>query len=398
MLTLLDRYLLKQFVFAYLATFISVLTMYMVIDVFAKFDDFTAPDPTRLALKQQRAQAAATTSDGTEQITRKVSQESRGEQVKSFCRNVYVYYINRIPVFFQRVNGIILLLAGAFTLGWMDRQNEILPVLVAGVPLRRLFIPIGSISCMFLIMGVLDTELVIPHCADQLLRQAEDPLGKRPLLVPGTFDDRHIHIEARVAYPTRQMIQHARVTLPASIFGNTMHIRSMEMFYHPGNGPNDHGWIMNGCTPETLPGSHPAIHQMQPGQFFLQTELTYTRITRRPSWYLYQATTSILDVLENEQCMSQRAVIIGHVHQRILMPLYDLLLLLLGLPLMASRAQWNIYIRVGWCLLMFSVVQGLAMATSMLVKSELIDPTFAAWLPLLIMGPLVPPVIAGMRT
>ncbi|MFT3879379.1 MAG: LptF/LptG family permease [Gemmatales bacterium] len=103
-------------------------------------------------------------------------------------------------------------------------------------------------------------------------------------------------------------------------------------------------------------------------------------------------------MLENEQGMSQRAMIIGHVHQRILMPLYDLLLLLLGLPLMASRSEWNIFVRVGWCLLIFAVIQGLGMGTSMMVKSEMIDPALAAWLPLLVLGPLVPPVMAGMRT
>ncbi|HQR09510.1 MAG TPA: LptF/LptG family permease [Gemmatales bacterium] len=397
MLTLLDRYLLKHFVFAYLATFISVLTMYMVIDVFAKFDEFAAPDPAKVALKEQRAAEASTTGMKMKR-GKPVIDESRTEQLKSFCRNVFVYYINRIPVFFQRINGIILLLAGAFTLGWMDRQNEVMPFLAAGVPIRRLLMPIGGVIVFFLLLGVLDTELVIPHCADQLLRQAEDPLGKRPLLVPGTFDERHIHIEARVAYPHRQMIQHAKVTLPIDIFGNTVHIHCLEMFYHPGNGPDDHGWIMNGCTPAKLPGNHPAIRELQPGQFFLHTELTYTRITRRPNWFLYQATNNILEVLENEQGMSQRAMIIGHVHQRILMPLYDLLLLLLGLPLMASRSEWNIFVRVGWCLLIFTVIQGLGMGTSMMVKSEMIDPALAAWLPLLVIGPLVPPVIAGMRT
>jgi lipopolysaccharide export system permease protein len=397
MLTLLDRYLLKNFVFAYLATFLSVLTMYMVIDVFAKFDEFAAPDPAKVALKEQRAAEASTTGMKMKR-GKPVIDESRTEQLKSFCRNVFVYYINRIPVFFQRINGIILLLAGAFTLGWMDRQNEVMPFLAAGVPIRRLLMPIGGVILFFLVLGVLDTELVIPHCADQLLRQAEDPLGKRPLLVPGTFDERHIHIEARVAYPHRQMIQHAKVTLPIEIFGNTIHIHSMEMFYHPGTGPHDHGWIMNGCTPAKLPGNHPAIRELQPGQFFLHTELSYLRLTRRPNWFLYQATNNILDVLENEQGMSQRSMIIGHVHQRILMPLYDLLLLLLGLPLMASRSEWNIFIRVGWCLLIFTVIQGLGMGTSMMVKSEMIDPALAAWLPLLLIGPLVPPVIAGMRT
>jgi lipopolysaccharide export system permease protein len=327
-----------------------------------------------------------------------VVERSAGEQLASFCKNVFVYYTYRIPVFYQRVNGIILLLAAAFTLGWMERQNEVMPILSAGVPLRRLLMPLGCIVCFFLTLEVLNTEFLIPRCADNLLRQAEDPLGKRPLLVPGTFDSRRIHIEARVAYPVRQMIQYARVTLPAEMTGTTVHLHSKEMFYRPGNNPEEHGWVMNGCTPLKLPVQHPVITELQPGQFFLHTELSYDRLTRRPNWYLFQSTGTILEILETEQGTAQRATIMGHVHARMLVPLYDLLLLLLGLPLIASRSEWNIFIRVGWCLLIFAALQGFGMASTMMVKSDLIEPALAAWLPLLLLGPLVPPVMSGMRT
>lgn len=402
MLTILDRYLLRNFIFAYLAIFLCLVLMYIVIDVFTKFEEFTAPDPARMALKEQRAKAAST-SDQEPVPTKKKkkrdeSEETALERIKFFCRNVAVFYGYRLPVFFQRINGIMLLLAGAFTIGLMERQNELTPILSSGVPLRRLLMPIGGVTCFFLLIQVLDTEFVIPHCADHLLRQAEDPLGKRPLLVPGTFDDRHVHVEARVAFPQRQMIQHARVTLPPSLVGNTVHILSKEMFYHPGTGPHNHGWIMNGCDVATVPIKHEVLEQLQPGQFFLHTDLSYTRVTRRPNWYLYQGTSDLIEIIEKEQGIAQRSAIIALLHQRFLAPCYDLLLLMLGLPIIAGRSEWNLYIRVGWCLLIFSVLQGLGMTTAALVKTESIDPAFAAWLPLLLLGPLVPATISSMRT
>lgn len=397
MMTLLDRYLLRHFLFAYLATFLSLVTMYVVIDVFAKFEEFTAPDPAKVALKEQRG-ISASSGDMPVKRGKAVVKQTSHEQLTTFCRNVLAYYSYRIPVFFQRVNGIILLLAGAFTLGWMDRQNELMPILASGVSLHRMLLPLGLATAFFLVLEVLDTELVIPQCSEHLLRQAEDPMGRRPLLVSGTFDSQHIHVEARVAYPMRQMIQHARVTLPAEILGSTFHINCQEMFYNPGTSTQDHGWIMNGCQPEKLPGQHAAILPMGPGQFFLRTDLSYQRLTRRPNWFLYQSSLNILDILENEQGMAQRSTIIGHLHQRLLLPLYDLLLLMLGLPIIASRSQWNIFIRVSFCMLIFALLQGSGMATSMMVKSEMIDPALAAWLPLLFFGPLVPPIVSGMRT
>ena len=43
---------------------------------------------------------------------------------------------------------------------------------------RRLLLPLGIVTCCFLVLEVLDTELVIPLCSDHLLRQAEDVLSR----------------------------------------------------------------------------------------------------------------------------------------------------------------------------------------------------------------------------
>jgi lipopolysaccharide export system permease protein len=170
------------------------------------------------------------------------------------------------------------------------------------------------------------------------------------------------------------------------------------MYYRPGQGDEAHGWIMNGCTPDRLPFSHPSVHFLQPGQFFLQTELTYDRLTRRPHWYVFAATPELLDTLENEHGTAQRTAILAHIHQRLVAPLYDLLLLLLGLPIIASRSPRNIYIRVGWCLFIFGGVQALAMASAILSKNDFLEPALAAWLPLILLGPLTAPMLASMRT
>jgi lipopolysaccharide export system permease protein len=393
-MTLFDRYLLRHFAFAYCAGFLSLLTMYIVIDVFTKFEEFTAPDAAKIALKKERT-ATASTRDQNDKLP---GENSLWGQLKTFGRNVTVYYSYRIPVFYQRINGIVLLLSAAFTIGWMERQNELTPILAAGIPLGRLLAPLGGITIFFLCVGIFNTECLIPRCAEHLLRQAEDPLGKRPLLVPGAFDSRRIHVEARVAFPSKRMLQHARVTLPPSLFGATMHLTSQEMFYRPGHGGDEHGWILNGCVPEMLPAQLPYLHNLHPGQIFLQTELTYERLTRRPNWFLYQSTGTLLNVMENEPGTSQRSAIMVHVHQRLISPVMDLLLLLLGLPLIASRSPWNIFIRVGWCLLIFALLQGLGMAGAMLSKSDLLEPSLAAWFPLLLLGPLVAPALTSMQS
>src|SRR5262245_33337392 len=101
MTTLLDRYLLRRFVFAYLATFVSMVVLYMVIDVFTKFEEFTAPDPAKVALKEQTARTSAT--GLTIKRGKAVVDEPLTDQIVSFLRNVCYFYAARIPVFFQRI-------------------------------------------------------------------------------------------------------------------------------------------------------------------------------------------------------------------------------------------------------------------------------------------------------
>lgn len=380
----LTRYVVSRFLWSYIVCFISLLTLYIVIDAFTKIDEFLTPVRAGVLNESGGAEAVAS---------------GKWQKSDHFLYKLAIYYGYRIPVFFERLGGIVLLMAGAFTLGWMERSNELVPILSAGISIRRIATPLALTSIGLLLISFLNSEYVIPRCASFLLRDAEDPMGRRPALVQGQFDSRGIHIEARIAFPSRQMIQGARVTLPSSICGKVVHLSCVEMFFRPGTDTETAGWWINGCDMVKVPEAPThLLHEYGNGKYFLVTDLDFKKLTRKPQWFLFESITGLMKMLLDENGLARRDEIITLLHQRVTMPLVDFLVLLLAFPLVIGRANQSLYIRLGNCLILYMVVQGLLYASSIWARSGFVEPTLAGWLPLVVFGPLVIPWISSIRT
>lgn len=382
-MSMIHRYFLGQFLWAYWAVLVSLFLVYLLLDVFTKIDEF-AIDPKRRTLPATAEQAST---DPLAVETKTERAQARAD-LPTFFRNLAFYYTYRAPVFYDRINAFLILLAATFSLGWLERQNELTPLMAAGMPLGRLLRPLWLVVAVLIGLGVANRECIIPVCAPYLLREAEDPLGRRPLLVQGGYDENDIHIEGRVAYPERKMIQHARLTLPGTLSSDLTVIQCKEMFYRPAAGAEPSGWWLMGCTPERLDKPHPALHVLGPGRFFLVTDLSYERLTRRPNWHAYQATRRLVHLLDNEQHCPRRTEIIAIVHRRFTGPVLEFLLTVLGIPLIIGRTGRPLIFKVGGVMMLCGGVLLLDYFCASLARAEYLDPVLSSWLPLLFLGPL----------
>src|SRR5438045_7682250 len=105
---LLDRLLIRSFIKAYLICLISLLTLYVVIDMFTNLDDFT----------------------------------EKHSGLASVLTHIGIYYGYKVTQIFDRLSEVITLLAATFTVALVQRNNELLPLLSAGVPTRRVVFPV----------------------------------------------------------------------------------------------------------------------------------------------------------------------------------------------------------------------------------------------------------------
>lgn len=76
------------------------------------------------------------------------------------------------------------------------------------------------------------------------------------------------------------------------------------------------------------------------------------------------------------------------LHARVVQPLLDLSLVLMGIPLVLNRASRNIFMAAGIGIVLVLALLLVVLACHAMGKSYLLSATLAAWLPLLIFGPL----------
>src|SRR5262249_27653292 len=147
-------------------------------------------------------------------------------------------------------------LAAMFTVAWMQRSNELLPQLSAGVSTRRVVRPVLVTSCVLLGLSVANQELIIPSIADTLLRNRDDPEGKRDLAVRGAFEPNGIHISGKTASREGLVVREFLCNIPETLAGgNVLVLRAEEARYvPPGEARRSGGWLLS-KTKETADGT-----------------------------------------------------------------------------------------------------------------------------------------------
>jgi lipopolysaccharide export system permease protein len=357
MMKLLDRQLIYSYIKAYAICFISLLSLYVVIDLFTNIDDFTQ--------KHQHL----------------------GQVVKHIAH----YYSFKSSYIFDKLSEAIVLLAAMFTVAWMQRNNELLPLLSAGVSTQRVVRPVLWSACMMLGLTVANQEFIIPRIAENLINERADPQGESDVSQPWAYESNGIHIEALIASRKNKVVRGFAVTIPEHMANGLVHLLAQEArYFPPGNGRYSGGWLLTDTQPPQLENwNNPDILEMiDPGKFFLYTkEVDLVTLTRSSKWFIYTSTSQLLEELEKPESkrLSPMAVLF---HMRLTRPILGLILVFLGLSVILRDQNRNIFIAAGLCLGMCAMVYAAMFGCKFLGDHDYLPPALAAWLPVLFFGPM----------
>src|SRR5437868_2050811 len=141
MIKLIDRQMIRGYFNSYFVCLLSLLSLYVVVDLFTNLDDFA----------------------------------HHGNGLANLVTRIARYYGVQITLIFDRLCEAIVLLAAMFTVAWMQRNNEQVPLLSAGISTQRIVAPVLLCACLMLTLTVLNQEFVIPHFAELLVRARNDP-------------------------------------------------------------------------------------------------------------------------------------------------------------------------------------------------------------------------------
>ncbi len=355
-MNLIDRLLIRGYLKAYLVCLTSLLCLYIVVDLFTNLEDFT----------------------------------DRHGSLTPVLRHIGQYYGYRVAKIFDQLCEAIVLLAAMFTVAWMQRSNELLPLLSAGVSTRRVVRPVLFSACALLSLAVINQEIVIPRIGSHLVTDRDDPSGEKDIVVHSAHEPNGINIEGQVASRREMLVKEFDCLIPESVAGNLLHLHAREARYLPPIAGRPGGWLLTGTHPPELPEgwSSSVLEQLDPGKYFLRTkEVDFATVTRRRTWYLLSSTTRLWEELSdpNSTHLTAMAVLF---HMRLTRPILGLLLVVLGLSVILRDQNRNIFISTALCLVLCAVFFGASFACKHLGDNEYLSPALAAWLPVLCFGPL----------
>lgn len=357
-MTILDRMLFWSFLRAYFICLVSTLSLYVVVDLFTHLDAF-------------------------------------GDKANGFlevAQRVGSYYGYQSILYYDRLCEAIALLASMFTVAWMQRNNELLPCLSAGVSTHRVLRPVLVGAAVMLGIGVVNQEFVIPDIAPALSTDRGDPEGERDVWVHGTYDPNGVHLEGMSGSRKELAVKPFFATLPETPTSNMIHLSAATARYVPPDpdDPLSGGWLLLNATPAELePENRPEmLVALHPGTYFLKTrEVGFDTLTRNPKWYIFASTSTLYGLLNKSDSPRQGRLAVTF-HMKIARPVIGMLLVVLGLSITLRDQTRHVFISAGLCLAMCALFYGVVFACKFLGDADYISPALAAWLPVLLFGPI----------
>jgi lipopolysaccharide export system permease protein len=368
---ILNRYLLRQFLQIFAICFASLTGLYVVIDGFGHLDHFS----------------------------------SYAEKQGNLMGVIAQYYAYHSLSFFDGTSGILAMVSALFTVAWLQRHQELTAIMAAGISKFRILKPLFCAVAAISLVGVANRELLIPRVRDQLTRDTKDLGGDAARQLDARFDRSEILIGGdRVIVAERKILKPTFV-LPTSLSAYGRQLTAQEGFYADANDDHPAGFVLAGVTapegldqqPSLLLGDQPVIFTprdaawLAPGEAFVASDLPFSLLASGSTWRRYASFKELIAEL-NTPGADLGADVRVAVHSRMVKPLMDGTLLMIGLPLMMSRRPRNVFLTISMCLGLATAFTLVGLMCQSLGGVGMLRPSLAAWLPLMIFVPLA----AGM--
>jgi len=364
---IIDRYIIASFLKIFLICFFSFSGLFVIIDAFTNLEEFL-----------------------------KMGKRGNGQTA------ILGYYGPRVLQFFDRTAPLIALVAAIFTCAMMQRSNEITAIAAAGISKRRIAKPIFLATLVIVVLGALNREVGLPTFRNQLAMNPQDLSAGKGRSFGLTVDPHTgIAIRGKEVMPINQTIEAPEFTLPLKLAApdeNRISAGDGEYLIADENHPN--GYLLShvaewgdGTSSRASDGEtvvfQPADYDwLGQDQIFVASKYDTLRLAF-PKELIRNASLSEMIRESREPTSSWSNQHRVDIHWRVLQPIFDMTILLIGLPLVISRGERNLFVSAGICLTVVMLMILVVIASQSLGASRILSPaSLAAWLPLIIFLPV----------
>lgn len=376
-MTILDRYLLLSFAKVFAICFFSLTGLFIVIDAFGNLDEFLRYGPAHGGVLALLAS----------------------------------HYGPRALAFFDATSGIMTLMAALFTYTWLQGTNEITALSAAGVRKSRIALPVILAGVVIAGLAVVNREFVLPQFREPLSRSIQDPSGTTAKKVIAQWDQRlEIQINGQSLFTGEKKIEKPAFLLPSSLASLGKTLTADAAYYRPATAERPGGYLLRGGKrlEQLASRASIAVHGdpailfpsdtswLAADECFVVSNVSFEQLTGGREWRLYSPTMELVAALANPS-LDFGADVRLTVHARLVQPVLDIALLLVGLPFVLGRDGRGIFIAIGQCLLWVGGYFAVLLTFHSLGMKLAISPAFAAWGPLLTLAPVAALVSDPLR-
>ena len=388
---ILDRERYWAFLKAYLICFFALVGLYVVIDAFSNIDEFLYWSYT------------------TPQLFYNMSR----------------YYLIRMSLIYDQICGIITMMAAIFTVTWMQKNNELIAMLAAGISTQRVIRPVLISAVLVSGVAIINQEYIMPPLAEELQRPQSDN-GLQKVKVYMQEDLKEVTIKGAMADRASRTVTKMEVTILPRVAGKMIELSGRESTYIPPETkgvPHSGGWLLrdvqfllpmtqtdslNDMTHEVLSKvDDMSVYPKPMDEFvarpnvvnlFLKTELSFATMTRSRHWYQFAGTVDLIRAISNPTNLGDRDEIQVFLHGRLIRPLLGLNLMFLSLPLVLSGTGRNMFVNLGMSLGTSGLFYSANFMSQYLGSHGVMSAELAAWAPLICFGTIAAARWGSIRT
>jgi lipopolysaccharide export system permease protein len=264
-------------------------------------------------------------------------------------------------------------------------------------------VPVIVAAASIAVLATVNRELIIPRYQTELVQKPNDLARKTGRPLRSCYDEQtDILIRGTATYTDQQ-----RISEPSFLLPDGTQLIAKDAYYQAPQQNRPGGFLFVGVTqpkdlstlppmrsPENKPVilTHREANRLKPDECFVVSNATFELLTKELA---FASTAELITGLRNPSVDFGHQALVD-IHVRMVRPFLDVTLLLLGLPLVMTRENRNVFAAIGLCILVVSLFVLVTWTLQALGTSCLIAPHLAAWAPLLIFVPIAVGMASSM--